>query len=146
MISETVTIYVGRWNDREFVFSLEREKAKSLVESHFAFGDPSEDEYALGNAWAIGNENCGWRIVECHVTIPVIVVELTTSNRDDTAHIIWQCPYCNKFYSDNWRQDDELPVLVSCGCEEASHYLLAAKGKESEKGKRKESEKGSGLA
>ena len=124
MTTETITIYIGRWNDREFVYSLAKEGVKALVEKHFAFGDPAEDEYAVGNIWASGDQDNGWRIVERKVAVPVIGIELKTSQPDDTSHVIWQCPYCKRFYSDEWRPDDKLPILLLCGCEEASKYLL----------------------
>lgn len=124
MTTETITIHIGRWNDRDFAYALEKEQAKALVESHWAFGDPAEDESAVGNVWASSDQDIGWQIVEQMVTVPVIAVELRTSQSEDTSHVIWQCPYCKNVYSDEWRTNDKLPVLLRCGCEDASNYLL----------------------
>ena len=124
MTTETITIYIGQWNDQDFVFSLKREEAMSLVTTCIRFGDPSKDRYAVGNHWAAGDHDAGWRIVERKIAVPVIEVELRTSENDDTSHLVWQCPYCKKWYSDEWRTDDQLPVLLGCGCDDSSKYLL----------------------
>jgi hypothetical protein len=124
MIVDTISVYIGRWNDRELVYALKREQAQSLVEKHFAFGDPSKDQYALGNVWASAHRNEGWRIDEHKVAAAVIDVEIKSSQGVETPHLIWQCPYCKQFYSDEWRNEDELPILLRCGCEDASRYLL----------------------
>lgn len=120
----TITVFVGRWNDRDFVFSLDKDKAISLVKAHFSFGDPAEDEYAAGNCWAEGDNDIGWRIIERKVTVPVIGVHLKTEESTDTSHVAWQCPYCGKAYSDEWQSGEVPPYLLSCGCENASEYLL----------------------
>jgi hypothetical protein len=124
MTTRTVTIFIGRWNDRDYAFSLEKERTRSLVNSHFAFGDPSVDEYAVGNRWSTNDQDFGWRIVECEVTVPVIHVELKTSEDEETSHLVWRCPCCRQARSEGWEASDTLPVLLGCGCENASKFLL----------------------
>lgn len=124
MTSESITIFVGKWNDREFVFSLSMEQAKLLVEGHFAFGDPSTEEYAFGNVWASESQRTGWRIEERKVEVRVISVEVQSTQPGETAHVLWQCPCCKRFYSDDWGPDEELPVLLLCPCESESNFLL----------------------
>ncbi len=124
METREIKIYIGLWDSREFVYSLSEGQTKSLVETHFAFGDPAIDEYALGKVWASGDEPQGWRIIETKVTVPVIAVEIEHSDGAGAAHAIWQCPYCKKYYSDDWQCHDYLPVLLRCGCVNGSNYLL----------------------
>lgn len=122
-----VILYVGQWNGREYAFSLDAAHAKSLTESCFAFGDPAVDEYALGNAWAASDDDPGWRIV----TRPASLLEVGVSFQHDEeagpSHVHWQCPYCLKWRSDDWLPDDRLPVLLGCGCQEASRHLLGTR-------------------
>ena len=124
MDEKTVTMYVGMWCDKELAYSLYEGQVKSLVESHYNFGDPSEDEYALGNNWASTGNEKGWRIVSRTVSMLEINVTLDLAGEVSLPHVHWQCPYCRKRYSDAWLPDDTLPVLLGCGCEEASKHLL----------------------
>ena len=124
MAEKTVTMYIGMWCDKELAYSLHEGHVKSLVESHYAFGDPSEDEYALGNNWATTGSEIGWRIVARTVSMLEIDVTLDLSGEVSLPHVHWQCPYCRKRYSDAWLPDDTLPVLLGCGCEEASKHRL----------------------
>lgn len=106
------------------MFFLRKEEAESLVNAHFAFGDPLEDEYALGNYWATGDNAEGWRIVERKISVPVIKVHIKISEDGGTSHVTWRCPSCKQPYSDDWEANDELPTLLACGCETTSKYLL----------------------
>ena len=126
MEEKTVTVYMGMWCDKELVCSLYKDQVKSLVESHYAFGDPSEDEYALGNNWATTGSEKGWRIVARTVSMLEIDVTLDLAGEVSLPHVNWQCPYCRKWYSDEWLTDDKFPVLLGCGCQEASKHLLGA--------------------
>ncbi|MGL4465568.1 MAG: hypothetical protein ACRC1K_25740 [Planctomycetia bacterium] len=121
---ETIEIYIGRWNDRDYVFSLQKEKTFSLVKEHFAFGDPMKEEYAVGNIWAAGEGDTGWRIVDLKIRVPVVEIDFATLSMESALHFNWQCPYCQKNYSDEWMAGDKLPVLLSCNCEDASRYIL----------------------
>jgi len=69
MAKQDVTLFVGQWNFRDFAYSLDEVGAKELVESHWAFGDPSEDEYAVGQSWASAEGEHGWRIVARTVAV-----------------------------------------------------------------------------
>lgn len=124
MTTKAITIFVGQWDGRDFVFSLSEEKAKSLVETCAAFGDPLEAKYILGNSWASSGQDVGWRITERTLTIPVVSVAINQPSSDGIAHLVWSCPFCGRFYSDDWLPGDELPVLLSCGCNIDSKYLL----------------------
>lgn len=122
--SGPITIFVGMWNDRAFVYSLSKERAKLLVEGHFAFGDPLTEEYAFGNVWASEPQGNGWRIEERTIEVPLISVEIKSTQPGDTPRILWRCPYCNRFYSEDWGPDEELPVLLLRSCESDSNFLL----------------------
>lgn len=124
MTTKLIKIYIGRWNDRDYVYSMDKEHATSLVKDHFAFGDPEKDDYAVGNVWVSDHQTNGWRIDEKKISVPVISVEIKYSKNDDTAHLIWKCPYCKKFYSEEYRATDELPVLLRCDCGNGSNYIL----------------------
>ena len=127
MKNETITIYIGKWNDREFACDLSYDRARTLVEDSYAFGDPAIDQHAVGNKWATDFDDDGWRIVTHNMAIAVISVDVKASGDAETAHLVWQCPYCNKYVSDDWRSSDNLPMLLCCGCQDSSKYLLATK-------------------
>jgi len=124
MKTATIRIFIGAWNDRECVVALDDAEARALVESSSMFGDPLEDEYALGNSWAADGDDQGWRIIERTVTVPVIAVEILGDPEESTAHVAWQCPYCSKGLSDDWLAGNTLPVLLGCGCEDSSKIIL----------------------
>jgi hypothetical protein len=113
-------IYVGWWNEEDYVFALSYDRAKLLILEHYAYGDPLHDKYAMGNTWATAPENAGWRIVERKIATPIVFVEIS----EGVDHVLWECPFCRNSYSDEWRPDDHLPILVTCGCNEMSKYLL----------------------
>ena len=60
MRKETITIFIGKWNDREFAWDLSHDGVRSLVKDSYAFGDPAIDQYAVGNQWATGVDDDGW--------------------------------------------------------------------------------------
>lgn len=124
MTIKAITIYLGEWNRQSFAYSLRKNDAIALVEASFRFGDPSESQDALGNVWAAGDQDQGWRIVEQEVLATVVAVEVKISGDEDTNHVVWQCPHCKRFYSDDWLSDDCLPILLRCGCQEGENYLL----------------------
>lgn len=118
------TIYVGRWNDRDCVYALDADVAVTSVKEHFAFGDPSQDQYAVGNTWATPTNDSGWRILSMVVDAPSIEIEIKAGNEDETSHVCWTCPICGESYSDDWELQDCLPVLLMCGCTDKSKFFL----------------------
>jgi hypothetical protein len=124
MSTEMITVYVGQWNDREYVYALDFEGAKKTILKCARFGDPSESEYAVGNTWATGDGEAGWRIIERNVEATTIMVELKISGDDHTNHVVWQCPFCERYYSDDWRAGDRLPVLFMCRNKHELKYLV----------------------
>jgi len=124
MNTKLITIYIGRWNDRDYVYSMDKEHAKSLVKDHFAYGDPEKDDYAVGNVWVSDHQTNGWRIDEKTISVPVISVEIKYSKCDDSGHLLWQCPYCKKNYSEEYRVADKLPILLRCDCGNRLNYIL----------------------
>ena len=127
MVKRDVSLFVGQWNGRDFAYSLDEAGAKDLVESHWAFGDPSENEYAVGESWASAEGEQGWRIVARTVTVTEVGVILDGDEVGSLRHVHWQCPYCHKRYGDEWLADDRLPVLLGCGCQEASRHVLGTR-------------------
>ena len=117
------TVYIGRCNERDYVFALDRETAQKLVEEHFAFGDPTMSEYAISNKWAAGAHEKGWKIVSKEADVQRIKVEIK-GGEEETSHVAWTCPVCKEVFSDAWASNDCLPVLLSCGCSEESKFLL----------------------
>lgn len=117
-------LYIGRWNETDYVYALTLDNAIASVKEHFAFGNPSEDDYAVGEAWASEDNDSGWKVVSREVDLPSIKVEIKTTSQGETGHVIWSCPVCGETYSDDWLPNDELPVLLMCGCNEKSKFLL----------------------
>ncbi|MFN5186227.1 MAG: hypothetical protein ACK5GD_10600 [Planctomycetota bacterium] len=123
-ISSKTTLYVGQWNSTEYVYALNSDSAVASVKQHFAYGDPSEDDYAVGEQWASADNDSGWKIVAKEVNTLRIGVRVEMGSQGDTAHMNWTCPFCGEGFSDEWRPDDTLPVLLMCGCNEQSKFLL----------------------
>ena len=119
-----ITIYVGKWNQREVCFALSKEEAISLVRNHWAFADPRDDETALGNEWASTKTGSGWRIEENVVAAEPVAVELIPLGDDDLSHAVWQCPFCKRHYSEEWTSECSLPLLLRCGCVPDSKFLV----------------------
>lgn len=124
MENQNITVYIGQWNGREYARALTFDKAKSAVQNHFAFGKPSECEYALGDTWATRTNITGWKIVELNVEVPIIAIQVKTSSRHDTAHATWQCPICKQFYSEEWRPDEDARLLLMCEFKHSKTYFL----------------------
>lgn len=118
------TLYVGQWNSTEYVYALNSDSAVASIRQHFAYGDPAEDVYAVGEQWASEGNDSGWRIVTKEINALKISVGVEMGGQGDTAHVIWTCPFCGERFSDEWRPDDTLPVLLMCGCNEQSKFLL----------------------
>lgn len=122
--TKLVTIYAGKFGDKVCVFALSGEAARNLVRSHFRYGEPGTDEYALGVKWAETSDDDGWRIEEFALNIPEVPVQLRIGNHGETSHAIWTCPVCNRSYSDRWTEGDDFPTLLACGCRDESRFLL----------------------
>lgn len=118
----TITIYLGEFSGRDYIFALDPAAAKKLVESSWRFGDPAESEDALSDQWAKAEGDDGWRIREVKVAALLIPVQLLLE--EGTGHVAWRCPECQVAYSDDWLSGDTLPILLSCGCSERSKYLV----------------------
>lgn len=112
--SRTVSIYVPECHGKDYGFALSVESARSLLKNHYAFGDPSESEYAVSNMWAKSESDLGWRIREDKVEAWDVPVELFTTKGE--GHLSWTCPFCGTIYSEDWSEADTLPVLLRCGC------------------------------
>lgn len=119
------TVYIGRCNGRDYVFALDKETAKKLAIEHFAYGDPTISEYAISNKWVSGAHETGWEIVSKEADVQWIEVEIKVGE-EETSHVAWICPVCKEVYSDAWTSNDCLPVLLSCGCNEKSKFLLGS--------------------
>ncbi len=125
MTTTEVSVFEGRWGQRTYVFGLNEAEVKEKVVSHFAFGDPEEDEYAIGNVWATPNDSEGWRVVECTLAVSEIDGEKSGDTRtNETAHVNWKCPNCNQSFSEEYFEGDEAPLLVKCGCNKKEKYFL----------------------
>lgn len=119
-----IMIYRGCWNGREYACAISFEQARQLVERHPAYGNPSLDDYAVGDEWAEQDSEFGWRIVESEITATSVSVEFKGIHGAETVHWLWVCPYCQCPYSDDCHPEDKLPLLLCCGCNERSRYLL----------------------
>ena len=124
MTTTVVSVFEGRWGQRTYVYGLNEADVKEMVLSHFAFGDPDEDEYAVGNVWATSNDSDGWRVVECPVAAREIVGQESGDKIKETAHVNWKCPDCNQNFSEENVEGDVAPLLVKCGCHKKEKYFL----------------------
>ena len=124
-ITKQITVFEGTWGERVYAFGLDEATTRNAVEDGYAFGDPSEDDYAVGNEWAKSEDANGWRIIERPVAVAIIAGKKSgdvTSN--ETCHLIWQCPHCNRQVSEDLYQDDHSPMLLGCGCQNTEKYIL----------------------
>ncbi len=124
MTTTEVRVFEGRWGRKTYVYGLNKADVKEMVFSHFAFGDPDEDEYAVGNVWATSNDSDGWRVVECPVEAREIVGQKSGDKIKETAHVNWECPDCNQSFSEENFEGDVAPLLVKCGCNKKEKYFL----------------------
>ncbi len=121
--TKKIHVYVGCWGKNEYVYALNYDDAVTQVKKHFAYGDSEVDDGAIGNTWTSDDNDTGWRINEILVEALVVNVDIKGSG-DETVHVVWSCPICRKYFSGDWRRGDELPVLLLCGCNEKSRFLL----------------------
>lgn len=120
----TTKIYFGTWGDKDYVYALSPQAAVALVKSHFAYGDPNEDDYAVGETWVTDDNGTGWRVREADVEASEVKVEVRKGDYDDTSHLVWTCPDCCQVFSEQWKVDESLPVLLKCGCNQRSKFYL----------------------
>ncbi len=127
MKSKTITVFEGVWGNTVYAFALDDVATREAVEHGYAFGDPSDDEYAIGNTWAESDNPDGWRIVERTVVVACVVAKKAGDfTKDETVHLIWQCPYCNCHISEDLDPSDTSPLLLSCGFScEPGNYVFA---------------------
>ncbi len=127
MITPTVEIeiYEGQWGQRVYAYALKEHDARQAVINHFAFGDPDEDDYAIGNHWMTENDEDGWRITRRTVTAANIFGEKSGDfEEEETVHLIWKCPYCDQYFSEDLSKKDQPPLLLVCGCKNEMKYIL----------------------
>ena len=125
MTTTELNVFEGRWGNKTYVFALSEAIAREKVMTHFAFGDPDEDDYAIGNVWAKSNDNDGWRITERLVVAgKVDGRKRGGKTKNETSHINWECPVCNQQFSEDRRENEESPLLVKCGCKNEEKYFL----------------------
>lgn len=125
--SEEITVYEYRWGQRLCGFALTRESAVEGVQNHFLYGELKIDETdrVLGTKWAENGDSNGWWIEP----ISVLAVKLAGAlngnfDEGETVHLIWQCPECGEYYSDDAAEDTASPQLVCCSCSRIKKYYL----------------------
>ena len=112
----TVTVHVGQFDGKGWVFALSADLARKGVEESGLFCQPSEDGQGLGNAWSDDDKSPGWRIVEEEAEVFVVPVEVGGDSSAGGAVLDWTCPACGTSWSDEWSAEDQLPVLLLCDC------------------------------
>lgn len=117
-----INIFIGCWGCDEYVYSLSEESARSSVEGCHRFGDPSQDQYALGNVWSSADSEIGWHIKKRKVNASPI--DTIVCGDGTGGHVVWKCPHCNRFHSEDIVQD--LPALFLCLCKGTVHFMVDA--------------------
>ena len=118
-------VFEGVWGSRVYAFGLDEPSTREAVEDGYAFGDPSEDDYAVGCKWAESEYDEGWRIVERLVEVASVAGEkLGDSSKGETVHVNWKCPHCDRQFSEDVYDDDASPMLLRCGCNDEEKYVL----------------------
>ncbi|MDF1746269.1 MAG: hypothetical protein P1V19_21390 [Gimesia sp.] len=128
--SETITIYEVFWGDRWYIRSLSESEALKSLKSHWAYGEVDiDDDYGpIGTKWAKDHSEDGWRIVPRNIQAFKIFGEVKGSfELRETVHLIWQCPKCRQYFSEDAEEDDKYPTLLSCSCRnsgEETYYFV----------------------
>lgn len=122
--ANNITIFFGACYGIDYVISRTRAEAATAIQSHYAFGDPESSPYAICEQWANANFDDGWKIREEEVHAEQIKVRLLKGPESDTNHITWVCPFCNKSFSEEWNEIDELPALLVCSCQGVRKFYL----------------------
>lgn len=123
-IKSKIIIYEAQWNGEDFAYGLSRDQVLKTLNTSFAYECRSESEYAKGLEWAYANSfNIGWRIVKKYVDTFKIGFKYL---KNGTSHLVWRCPKCDNFYSDDYSGPLHLPVLFMCGCDSSTKFLLGS--------------------
>lgn len=125
MAEQEVTVFEGSFRNTVYAFALDKDAAIKAVEDCVAFGNPHEDEYAIGQSWAEGQDEDGWQIIERTLTIVSVYGRvLGDFGKNEVVHLAWACPYCNRGFSEDFHEVDERPLLLKCGCCKDSYVLV----------------------
>ena len=118
-------IFVGRWERTNYVYSLNFDSAVSMVKRHFAFGNPQDNPYAVGDMWKTTADEMGWEVVAQEEEVTHIRAKCVGDPVSETAHILWECPFCKESYSDDLQVEERFPVLLICGCQQPARFMVA---------------------
>jgi hypothetical protein len=118
-----ISILVGTCNGKDCVYALDREAVVSGVRSHYAYGNPNVDEYAVSDTWATASFASGWQIREVEVDAANIAVEFR-GPAEGARHIVWKCPHCGSWYSDDWDGINRGPFLLTCTRNGETHFMV----------------------
>lgn len=126
---ETFTIYEIYWNERRYLTALSESEALEKLEKHWAYGEIDDDnDDAIGTKWAKDNSEEGWRVVPRSIKAFKIFGEVKGSfELGETVHLIWQCPQCEQYFSEDVKEDGKYPMLLCCSCRksgEDTYYLV----------------------
>lgn len=122
-----ITIYDATYDNRVYVSTLSDDETKAALMSHYAFGKPENSPYAISDSWASTPEEPGWRIIQRRAQATCIKGEQRGEfNNDETVHLIWKCPFCERVSSEDLELYDKSPMLLSCDCNNTEKYLLVS--------------------
>jgi hypothetical protein len=122
-----ITVYEYRWGRRLCGFALTRDSAVEGVQNHYLYGERenTEADCFLGTKWAESNDGDGWWIEPKTVFAVKLPGNLKGNFAEgETAHLIWQCPHCGEYYSDDADEETASPQLVCCSCSRVKKYYL----------------------
>lgn len=72
------------------------------------------DEEGLSLAIAFEAEGEITTLVKEEILVNLIDAELNYGSPEETNHIIWQCPHCGEWSSEDFCEGDTPPSLVQC--------------------------------
>lgn len=115
---ETFNIYEVYWKERCYLTALSENEAVKKLKKHRAYGELDDDnDDAIGTKWAEDNSEEGWRVVPRSIKAFKIFGEVKGSfELEETVHLIWQCPQCEQYFSEDVKEDTNYPMLLICSC------------------------------
>jgi hypothetical protein len=116
MKTESRLVVAARFGEERYAFAFSRDGILVALNRSYAYREQREDvPYALGTHWAEDETDLGWRIIEREYECPVLVVTITGEELEK-RHILWECPFCHRGYSEDYEGAPLEEVILSCGC------------------------------
>ena len=123
-----ITTYKAYWNERLMAWGLSYQQVRESLNSHWAYGEPDNNNPHLGIKWASDENDDGWRIVQEQQLVYEAHGKLhnwNDSGEDSPLlHVHWKCPVCEYEQTCDVDSNDTPPALWGCGNSQCSRDVF----------------------